>query len=350
MRAHVPSPGRALLCSADADRLCTFRGDLPARLVLTHSERGRGALDRITQAFEDLIERIRGWAEAEGGIRLALVVGSRARTSHVADEWSDLDVVLVTEQPQRYLGSTSWLDRIGPYCLTFLEPTAVGVGAERRVLFEGWLDVDFAILDTSVFEALASGRLPDADAIDTLRRGVRVLVDRDQRMPTILGLIPEVAAHLPPSREEFAQVVSDFWYHVVWTAKHLRRGELWWAKGCCDGLLKERLRQVLEWHARLVLGPDRDTWMRGRFLEEWADPRTVKELRKAFGHYDEADVWRALGVTMYLFRRIATETAGRLCFPYPTEGDQRATDFVNSRGSILDTAVRDTLTKRPRGR
>ena len=30
------SAGRALLCSADADRLCTFRGDLSARFVLAH--------------------------------------------------------------------------------------------------------------------------------------------------------------------------------------------------------------------------------------------------------------------------------------------------------------------------
>jgi hypothetical protein len=25
-------------------------------------------------------------------------------------------------------------------------------------------------------------------------------------------------------------VVSDFWYHALWSAKHLRQGELWWAK------------------------------------------------------------------------------------------------------------------------
>ena len=68
--------------------------------------------------------------------------------------------------------------------------------------------------------------------------------------------------------------------------------------------------------------------MRGRFLEEWADERAVEQLRYAFAHYDEADVWRALVVTMDLFRWVALETAGRLGCPYPALGDERATELV----------------------
>jgi len=37
MRARVPLGRRALLCSADLDRLCTSRGDLSAHFVLTHT-------------------------------------------------------------------------------------------------------------------------------------------------------------------------------------------------------------------------------------------------------------------------------------------------------------------------
>jgi aminoglycoside 6-adenylyltransferase len=92
--------------------------------------------------------------------------------------------------------------------------------------------------------------------------------------------------------------------------------------------LKELLRRMLEWHARAVNGPDHDTWMRGRFLEEWADPRAVAQLPEVFAHYDRQDIARALRATMELFRWLAVETAQRWGYLYPTAGEQAATELV----------------------
>lgn len=115
---------------------------------------------------------------------------------------------------------------------------------------------------------------------------------------------------------------------TVWTAKHLRRGELWWAKSCCDSYLKNLLLTMLECHARAARGPNFDTWMRGRFLEEWADARAVAALPEIYAHYEEEDIWRALLATMELFRWLAVETAETLDYVYPTYGDERCTELV----------------------
>jgi aminoglycoside 6-adenylyltransferase len=85
---------------------------------------------------------------------------------------------------------------------------------------------------------------------------------------------------------------------------------------------------MLEWHARATRGPEHDTWMRGRFLEEWADPRAVMELRQAFARYDTDEIRRALAATMDLFRWLSVETAGRWGYAYPAFGAERATEFV----------------------
>jgi len=92
--------------------------------------------------------------------------------------------------------------------------------------------------------------------------------------------------------------------------------------------MKGILRRVLEWHARAIHGPRHDTWMRGRFLEEWADPRAVAALKGVFAHYDPNDLWRALATTMDLFRRLAKETAARLGLAYPSTSDGAATELV----------------------
>jgi aminoglycoside 6-adenylyltransferase len=85
---------------------------------------------------------------------------------------------------------------------------------------------------------------------------------------------------------------------------------------------------MMEWHAHASRAEEVDTWMRGRFLEEWADGRAVDSLPSAFAHYDEADTWRALMATIELFRWLAVETADALGYPYPSFGEERATELV----------------------
>jgi aminoglycoside 6-adenylyltransferase len=190
------------------------------------------------------------------------------------------------------------------------------------VLFAGGLDVDFAFVEARVaVTALATD--PTAAAI-ALGRGMRVLVDKDG----ILERAGELGPPLPPTLPDqgaLDNLRADFWYHAVWTAKHLRRGELWWAKGCCDGHLKELLVQMLEWNAT---ANGRDHWFRGRFLEEWADPAAIVGMRAAFARYDLEDTWRALTATMDVFSDVERRTAALLRLDRRPEIEDRARDLV----------------------
>lgn len=98
------------------------------------------------RSYNELTERFRKWAENRLDIRAAVVVGSRARVDHPADEWADLDLVIVTAYPKHYVSTSDWTNSFGRPLLTFIEPTSTGDEKERRVLFEGMLDVDFAIV------------------------------------------------------------------------------------------------------------------------------------------------------------------------------------------------------------
>ena len=293
-------------------------------------------MDQNVKAYQLLAEKFVQWAQGEGGIRAALMIGSRARADHPADQWADLDLIVVAADPGPYLASAAWLSAIAVPWLTFIETSGDGRVLERRALFEGGLDVDFAFLPLEMARQMAQFGLPP-DVADMFRRGARLLLDKDDLFASIIDLagapLPPVS---PPSPDEFMNLVNDFWYHAVWSAKHLRRGELWWAKSGCDDHMKYLLRRMLEWHARLRHGPEHDTWLRGRFLEEWADPRAVKELYQTFAHYDAQDIWRALFATMDLFRWLSYEAAGSLGYGYPRLGEQHATGLVQE---LLETGT-----------
>lgn len=275
----------------------------------------------------ELLQHFLEWAKLQTDIRAVALIGSAARLDHPADEWSDYDLLVVASDPQTYLTSTEWLTCFGCVWCTFLEKASTGEAIERRVLFERGIDIDFIIV--SVGDALLDFRnTPMITEIS--QRGRRVLWDRDN----ILAEIPASqriaqAVHLP-SNQQFLDNVNDFWFHMAWTAKKLRRGELWIAKKCCDTYLKDLLLRMMEWEAQSVNNGKVDTWFGGRFLEQWALPKTVEELQQAFAYYDTNDVWRALEVTAKVFQRIAQETAIRLGYTYPLESDEHVSAWVSS--------------------
>ena len=144
------------------------------------------------------------------------------------------------------------------------------------MLYDSGEDVDFALLEVSAWRQFAS--LPEARV--TAERGYRVLYD-ELGLEAALEERDKARGHAAPDAAAFTELASDFWYHALWTAKKLRRGEVYTAISCLDGHMKARLVTLLEWHARAV-DPGVDTWHGGRFLERWADPGALSALERAY--------------------------------------------------------------------
>jgi len=66
-----------------------------------------------SNSYEQLIERFTAWAGQEENVRAAIIIGSRARTDHPADEWSDLDIIVLARAPAVYWQTSAWLTAVG---------------------------------------------------------------------------------------------------------------------------------------------------------------------------------------------------------------------------------------------
>jgi aminoglycoside 6-adenylyltransferase len=277
-----------------------------------------------TELAAAFLERFGRWAQGRPDLAGALLVGSQARDDHPADPWSDVDLVLIADDPAPYLADGSWLSELGRPVATFVEPTMAGQ-TERRVLFDDGLDVDLPVLSVAAAESFLVEQAGPIGSV--LRRGVRVLFDRDGRVTERVGRIAATPlSEASPDQAELDQVVNDFWYHVLWTARKSRRGELWVAAECCDGHLKRLLLTVLGWHARATSGAD--TWHGARFIEQWLDPALQARLPATFAGYDAERLPRSLWVTAELFRDVARELATQLHLVYAEDVDTRASKLV----------------------
>jgi len=256
------------------------------------------------------IARLQAWAEEETNIRLALLVGSQARTEAPADPYSDIDLALFVRDPELLLRDESWIGKLGPFWTSHLESTPIGSVQERRILFRDGQDIDFAVFPV---EALA-GVVRDAQGIEVLRRGFRPLVNKDS---VDLKTPSKETTPVPPSAAEFSNLVNDFWFHLIWTAKKLGRGELLVASEATNGYLRALLVRMVRWHALLKGARQRDLWHGARFFEKWADPRVIRDFPETVARYEAPSLVSALRANRTLFCWLSDEVGESLSCPSP---------------------------------
>ena len=281
-------------------------------------------MENKQNSHEDLLSKFNTWANSNPNIRLAFIVGSRARQDCPADEWSDLDLAIVTNNPDEILISDDWLDHIGTPKISFIENTLCN-GKERRILFDIGLDVDFIVFSCQRSKEI----LKDPEIIGIFNRGIRVLLDKDNITADLKTSDGYTPSHSLPTQEEFMNLTNDFWFHSVWTGKKLRRGELLQAKSACDIYMKNLLMQLIKWQTYCIKGLNYDTWHDCRFFERWVDQGILTKMHSVYAHYDEEDIWNALFSTMDLFRELGNKTASLLSYQYPIEADVFVTGYVN---------------------
>lgn len=288
-------------------------------------------------SYRDLEQRVGAWAAARSDVQGVLAVGSRTRTDRPADEYSDLDLTLFADDPDSLIDSEDWLHEIGPTMLSFVEQTAVGGWRERRAVFQPMLDVDFSVVPTALLDLDFAVPGPVTNLIrPVIDRGFRIVYDPGGRLITLAdipaGVQPEWGS---PDEASFRNLVVDFWYHAMWSTKKLMRGELLVARQCLDGSMKDKLRHVVDWLARLDR-PGVDPWHGYRFFEERTDPAIVEALHATYGGVSPDRIRQNLSGSMDLFGQLARSAATRLGYAYPELAE------AHVRGWIQETAP-DTL-------
>jgi len=234
--------------------------------------------------------------------------------------------VLFAEHHVKYIEETAWLKNIGDFNITFVEDTPIANSKERRVLFTGGLDVDFAIISADCLDELI--RSPEVTGV--LKNGYKILFDKIKAFRGVDIMEDDKKQETEkvlPTPKTINNLVNDFWYHSVWSAKKLLRGELWTAKTCTDGYLKNLLLKMIERQSALM-SDNKTVWHDGRFFEKWAEKSVVNQMSNCFAHYEREDIKRALINTMNLFSRVASDVCLNLEYPYPDEAEEEAKQWI----------------------
>lgn len=264
--------------------------------------------------FMNIKEKLLAVAKEDEDIKAIVLMGSSTRDTVKADEYSDLDVMIATEKPEGWLYG-DYPEKLGNVKISFVEPT-LGGGKERRMLYDGSLDVDMIIFTPEQFEKA----IREGVASWVMNRDYEIMYDAEDYSDLLKENISHELRPTDLSEPEFNNMVNDFFFHTVWASKKILRGELWTAKMCIDAYLKNYLLKMIEMYS--VSKYQVDVWHDGRFLDRWAEREILSDLEKCFARYDREDMVSALSATLNLFCRLAGQTAEMKGYKYPKEAEK----------------------------
>ena len=273
-------------------------------------------MDRYIQIKSKILE----YAESDEDIKAIVAIGSTTRSDVKADEYSDLDLFVVTANTESWF-SGEYPKRFGNVSISFVENT-LGGGKERRCIYDEDKDVDMLVFTPEQFEAAVK----EGVAQWVMNRGYAVLYD-SMDFTSLLEKYITISVTAPVmSEDEFSNIVNDFYFHNIWAYKKLKRGEIWSAKISVDSYLKNYLLRMIELYRSKVAGLD--VWHDGRFFDSWAGDEILSEISECFAHYDKDDIRKALIKTHELFARITRELAELEGYVYPDGAEKCAKAYL----------------------
>jgi aminoglycoside 6-adenylyltransferase len=278
----------------------------------------------------DVIATMMRWGESRTSVRAMLLTSTRAISTATIDPLSDYDIILVVDDIRPYVADRSWLSDFGDILIVYWDPVqpdpVYGIEQCGNVTqYVDGLKLDFTLWPVPLFRRIAAApELPvELDA------GHKVLLDKDNLAASMLPATGRAYIPAPPTRREYETWVNDFLSDAPYVAKCLWRDDLMPAKWCLDYDMKHvYLLKMLAWYIGVETNWSVPVGNLGKGMKKLLPAHFWNMLEQAFAGSGLEDNWRALDVTMELFRQVAVIVGAALGYGYPQELHQRVAEYV----------------------
>jgi len=268
---------------------------------------------------DEIINQFADWAEREDNVRAAVLTSSRANPRATVDFLSDYDIELYVLNLKPFRKDDTWVSFLGKIITRWPYKPRSTNGEDwitRLLSFDDGVRIDFQITDAG-----------DIDQ-SSLDYGFRILIDKDG----LLSDVPEptFSKHnvRKPSKDEYDEIVNEFWWNATYVPKCLWRDELPFAKSMMGQYVQDKyLRTIIEWYIGLTHSWMVNTGVAGRHFKRYLEPEIWKEYESTFAGPGIAESWDAFFNAISLFSRLARLVGYRLGYSYPEETEKEMWEF-----------------------
>ncbi len=276
---------------------------------------------------ERVLEDIIKFAKQNPDIEALLITSSMANPRVETDIFSDLDVVLVTEEPKSLLKDKSWINNFGEVMVAFndnfkLEDITTYTSLN---IFQDYIRIDF-----SIWPVVLVKKVSEYDELPAfLDIGYQVLYDENNITAKLIEPTHNAYQTKKPTQEEYDRVVNNFWWDITYIAKYLWRDQFYFAKYMDYFIKYNLLKQMIEW----LIGVD-NHWQvnpgkQGSNFKKHLDDKLWEELKETFSGGNIEDNWESTFKMMDFFSKISKKVAYRLRFEYPQSLEDDVRNYLN---------------------
>ncbi len=260
--------------------------------------------------YTETLTQLKTWAQQTPTVHGLVVLGSQVRKEFAGDEWSDLDVLLLVDDPRDLLQDDTWLAPFGEVVCLIVEETSLEwlhlTWSVKRVLFADNRTVDFSMMPYD--------RLDDVLALNAEIHvnGYQVVYDEHPdalaaKIEATLATLKEEPPRIP-TEAELRRTIHSLLFQLVFACKKIKRGELWVAVSCINQPINTLLLQLIEFYTASVAKTSPRIRYEGRFLEQRIPPDLAAQLPRCFAKYEACDAiqtaYHLLDFTRYLAQGI----------------------------------------------
>jgi len=255
------------------------------------------------------VDKLRAWCLEEEAIQAAIILGSQVREEFEGDEWSDLDVLLLADNPQAFLQTEAWLTFLGETVCVMVEESNLDwihlTWSVKRVLFADNRTIDFSIMPYD--------RIDDVLGLNAEihAHGYQVIYDAHAgyvaaKIEASLLTVKEEPPKIP-AENELHRTIDDLLFQLIFAAKKVKRNELWTAVSCINQQISSRLLQLIEFHTASISRVTQRIRYDGRFLEERTHPDILTKLPECFAKYDPRDAIQTIHHLLEVTQCLSTD-------------------------------------------
>ncbi|MED1203311.1 aminoglycoside 6-adenylyltransferase [Heyndrickxia acidicola] len=272
---------------------------------------------------KEMFDLIIGTAQNDERIRAVYMNGSRTNPAVPKDIFQDYDIVYVVTETDSFIKDRAWTAIFGDLRI-IQEPDKTP--RPEQAVYESYgylmLFMDGNRIDLHI-ETI--DRMQEEYGKDKL---TVPLLDKDH----ILSAIPAPSdvdyRAKKPTETRYSSCCNDFWWCLQNVAKGIWRDELPYAKQMFEGVVRERLDEMISWRFGIEHDFAVSAGKMGKYFKKYL-PEPYWELYEhtySDHHYDH--FWDAIFAACDLFRAAGKDVAEHLQYAYPAEDDSNMTAYL----------------------
>lgn len=257
---------------------------------------------------KEMLDLIINTANEDPRIRAAYLEGSRVNPTVQADIFQDYDVVYVVEETKSFREDPSWIDRFGKRLYMQYPEDSAYFPSDVENCY-GWL------------MQFADGNRLDLHVctMETVKRDLelyRVLVDKDNLLPSEPVKTEEIYWVKKPTPEQFHDTCNEFWWCLNNVVKGLWRKEIPYVMDMVNIYVRPMITRIVEWKIGVDNHFSVSAGKCAKYMERYVSEDIYRRYLATYSSAETEAIWDSVLGMCDLFHEIAAELSEAMDYPY----------------------------------